>query len=41
MAFNGLKKEKERNDLITYLKDEVCLIYLYLTIDLSYLQTSK
>jgi len=22
MAFNGIKKEKERNDLITFLKDE-------------------
>lgn len=26
MAFAGLKKEKERNDLITYLKDSVCLV---------------
>ena len=26
MAFAGLKKEKDRNDLITYLKEEVSLI---------------
>ena len=30
MAFTGLKKEKDRNDLITYLKDKVCLIHLYI-----------
>ena len=26
MAFAGLKKDKDRNDLITYMKDAVCLI---------------
>ena len=25
MAFAGLKKEKERNDLITHLKEAVCI----------------
>lgn len=29
MAFAGLKKEKERNDLITYLKDAVSFSFIY------------
>lgn len=29
MAFAGLKKEKDRNDLITWLKEEVRPIYRY------------
>ena len=27
MAFAGLKKEKDRNDLITYLKEAVSIIF--------------
>lgn len=26
MAFAGLKKDKDRNDLITYLKESVCVL---------------
>jgi hypothetical protein len=35
MAFAGLKKEKDRNDLIAWLKEEVCHVlaaFLHLTI---------
>ena len=35
MAFAGLKKEKDRNDLITWLKEEVCNVlaaFLHLTV---------
>ena len=28
MAFAGLKKDKDRNDLITWLKDAVCFAFL-------------
>jgi cytochrome c2 len=28
MAFAGFKKEKDRNDVITYLKDAVCRIHV-------------
>lgn len=31
MAFAGLKKEGDRSNLITYLKDEVRLIYIFLS----------
>ena len=31
MAFAGLKKDKDRNDLITYLKESVGILHLILS----------